>query len=358
MFEAFQSAQASASVEPSVDTTTVSTQDTGSTPQEVSTPEPTQQTQPPQTVAENIKAKAQKAAQTPFVNSDNTTQNPFTPNFKFKVMDKEHEIPELFRSVIKDEESQKLAKEIFEKAYGLDSLKPRFNEVREKYKEIDTAHKQVLAGINDLRELYQRGDFDGFFNRLQIPEEKILQWVVNKAKYNQLPPDQRQVLDEKRAAEQKAYQLEKQQAEYQRTIEEQATNAKAISLQIALEKPDLKAIVDAFDSAPGRKPGSFRQAVIDAGELAWYKSNGKVDLTPEQAIQQVLAFYGNPVQPQEPPIIPAQRNVSQPAAQAAPTPPPAQTVLPNVAGRQSASVSKSKPKSIADLKKLAAQMSG
>ena len=36
----------------------------------------------------------------------------FTANYKFKVMDKEHEIPEAFRGIIKDAESEKLAREI------------------------------------------------------------------------------------------------------------------------------------------------------------------------------------------------------------------------------------------------------
>jgi hypothetical protein len=281
-----------------------------------------------------------------------TEPAPFTPEWKFKVMDKEHEIPEMYRSLVKDAETQQQVKEIFEKAYGLDHVKQRHQALQGKYQEVNTAHTQVMSSIQELREHYQRGDFDTFFNRLQIPEEKILQWVINKAQYNQLPPEQRKVLDDKRAAEQEAFELRKQTQTYEQQLQAQQTQAKQFGLQIALEKPDVKQFAQSFDSAAGKKAGDFFREVVQYGEYVWYASQGKVDLTPEQAIQQVMSRYGGFFQPQAP-----QAPMAAPVAPAAATP-PAPKPLPNLSGKGAASAVAARPKvrSLDDLKKIAASM--
>jgi hypothetical protein len=321
--------------------------DTQSAPK--NTPAPAAKTETPKPAAPA--AGAQDPAITPETPA-------YAPNFKFKVMDKEHEIAETFRSIIKDAETEKLVKELHEKAYGLDVVKPRFNDLREKYKSVEQEAKGYKEGIASLREHYQRGDFDSFFQKLNIPQEKVLQWVLDKAHYNELPPEQRQVLDAKRSAEQRAAELEKSQAAMQGKYEDALVQAKARDLQIALERDDVRQFAEAFDARAG-KPGSFLEEVIQRGELAWYTSKGKTELTPEQAIQEVLTRYQGLVQskPKEPPMIPVNGNT--PAGQAPAQAPAASTTptLPNIGGRQSSSVSKSKPRSIDDLKQLYKKMS-
>lgn len=274
----------------------------------------------------------------------------FMPNFKFKVMDKEHEIAEMFRPLIKDADTEKQIKELHEKAYGLDTVKQRFNEFRDQFKTTKSRLEQYDTQLNDLRETFKRGDLENWFKMMGVPEEKILQWVVNKAQYQQLPPEQRKVLDEKRAAENEAFQLRKEREGYQQQIQERGRQAKQYALQVELAKPDVKAFSDQFNARAGT-PEAFFEEVRRTGEYAWYQSNGKVDLTPEQAIQQVMARWGALAKPAEAPLIPP-KGISQPSMPAQQAP-----AIPNVAGRQSNTVAKSKPKSLADLKKLAAQHS-
>lgn len=304
-------------------------------------------------------APAAKAApEAPVTPPAATEVPPYAPNYKFKVMDKEHEIAEQFRGIIKDADTERLVKELHEKAYGLDVVKPRFNDLREKFKSVEQEARGYKEGIGELREFYQRGDFDSFFQKLNISQEKVLQWVLDKAHYNELPPEQRQVLDAKRSAEQRAASLEKEQAAMQGKYEDAIVQAKARDLQIALEKDDVRQFSEAFDARAG-KPGSFLEEVIQRGELAWYSSKGKIELTPEQAVQEVLTRYQGLVQPKpkEAPLIPVngqnqagQAPVQAPTSSAAPT-------IPNIGGRQSSSVSKSKPKSIDDLKAIYKKMS-
>lgn len=291
----------------------------------------------------------------------------WTPNFKFKVMDKEHEIDEFVRGAIKDQDTEKKVKELYEKAYGLDVVKPRFQETRERFKQLNEAHTSVMAGIQELRETYSRGDFDSFFKKLNIPQEKVLQWIIDKAQYNELPPEQRQVLDARKNAEQEAWDLRKQNQTLEQQYEEAATQARERALQVELVRPDIKAFSEAFDAKGFKnregKPVSFLDAVIETGEYAWYASQGKVDLSPEQAIQEVMARWGAAVQPAQaqpkadPQLIPVNGAAGGQGAPASQTP-RATSTIPNVAGRQTSSVAKSKPKSIEDLKKLAATMGG
>lgn len=344
-FEAFQSSAGSSASSASPDTSSTA----------ASTPAPSPETST--STSTQSATQASTAATSPGAGTEGAIEPPaYTPNFKFKVMDKEMEIPEAFRGAIKDVETEKMAREIFEKAHGMDHIKARFHETREQFKSVKTENDSYKQGIQELREAFSKNDFDSFFKRLQIPEEKVLQWVIDKAQYNQLPPDQKRVLDEKRAAEQRAGLLEKQNTEYQQQYQEQAVQAKTFALQVALEKPDVQQVASQFDQRAG-KSGAFKDAVIQAGEYAWLKSNGQVDLTPEQAIQQVLAYWGTqtPSNPAQPPIIPmqgmTQQQVAAPKPQAAPT-------IPNVAGKQTASVSKPKPRSIDDLKQLAKKFGG
>lgn len=314
-----------------------------SAPESVSTPSP-------QVSESTQSAPKSSPSTTPAASQATGEATQYAPNYKFKVMDKEHEFDEFVRGAIKDADSEKKIREIYEKAYGLDFIKPRFHETREQAKTYKTQLDNFQGSLKELRELNSRGDYDSFFKRLAIPEEKILQWVINKAQYNNLPPEQRKVLDEKTAAEQKAYALEKQQADSQQKYQELVTQAKGQALHFALERPETKSLQQSFDARAGRS-GAFFEAIVAEGELAWNRSNGTVDLTPEQAIQAVLSKWGNPSQPAQAPLIPAQGN--QPMPQAAPK---KTASLPNIAGRQSASISKSKPKSLQDLKNLAAQM--
>jgi hypothetical protein len=274
----------------------------------------------------------------------------YKANLKFNVMGKEHEFDTFLHGVIKDADAEKKVRELYEKAYGLDVVKPRLKDAQEKYKQLDSAHKQVQMGITELRETYQRGDLDGFFKKLNIPQEKVLQWVLDKANYNQLPPDQRKVLDAQRAAEERAYSLEQQTASYQAQLQEQASHAKRFELQVALERPDIKAFSEAFDSRVG-KANAFIEEIANRGEYAWATKG--IDRPVNEVIGEIMKLYGG-LAPQ-PTQAPAPQVDTQPKPRVEQRPAQQTTILPKVEGRPSQSPMKSKPKSLDDLRKLAKQ---
>ncbi len=332
----------------------------------------------PEKIASKAKARKAGAETTPKATTTTET-NPaapaqaapvtppaFTPNFKFKVMDQEHEIPERFRELMKDATTEKEVREIFEKAYGLDHQKPKYEQLKTKHSEVERNFNDVLGAVQDLRSVYQQAVstgnlllLDDFFDRLKIPDQVILQYALAKVQYGELDPEARKAYDQQVFAQKRLLDLEKQNQGYSQQAMSAATHAKGALLDSCLARPDIQALAQAFESAPGRKPGDFRRSVCEHGEYVWFKTNGQTDLSPEEAIQQVVQRFGVILpQPGGQPAIPntaanpttTTPQQGNPAATTA-APRPAAPVIPNVVSR-AASPMKPRPKSIAELRKL------
>jgi hypothetical protein len=67
----------------------------------------------------------------------------YTPNTKFKVMDKEHEFDAWLAPHIKDAETEKKAKELYEKAYGLDYVKPKYEASQKELEQYKTTYNSL-----------------------------------------------------------------------------------------------------------------------------------------------------------------------------------------------------------------------
>lgn len=267
----------------------------------------------------------------------------FQPKIKFKVMDKEHEIPEFLRGVMKDEESQGFIHSLFEKAYGLETVKERLQNVRSEYQQLQQSYGKVMSSVELGREAYARGDLDTVFSVFKIPEEKVLQWAVKKVQLSQMPPDQRQVHEAREAAERRNWELERQyQSQSQEHLQAQSEQLTSM-LDIILERPDFSAIVQAYDAR--RKPNapSFSDIAIQIGAMEYY-SSGKV-LSPMEVAQRAAEMVGGmpPAAPTPAPAAPAQ--VATPAPQKKP-------VIPNVGTGKVASPAKSPVKSLDDIRRL------
>ena len=371
-----------ASIESTQPETTTTSSEPLSGETRVATPESTRLT--PEKIAEFAKgkkksdAKSVEAAPKPVTQETTTTTTTtpvFTPNFKFKYVSAdgakhEEDLPELIRPIIKDAESEKMVRDIFEKAKGLDYFKDKHEKLSTKHATVERNLNDVVGAIQELRELYQGGDLDAFFDRLKIPTERVLQYALDKVTYSELPPEQRQVLDSRLAAQRRARELERQNQNFAQQNLSAATHVKGVQLDSCLARPDIQAVAQAFESAPGRKLGDFRKAVCEHGEYVWFKSNGQQDLSPEEAIQQVIARFGVQIPTSANSGVPPAPQASQPTQVSATTPQSSGTqtpapqphrpnvpVIPNVAGR-SVSPTKQQPRSIDDLRKLAKTIEG
>lgn len=267
----------------------------------------------------------------------------YAANFKFKAYDKEHEIDEMFRPLIKDADTEKKVKAIFEKAYALDDMKPKYQKSRSEYEAYRKDADPILSSVNTLQQMLNRGDIDNFMRALKIPDDMLYKHVLNKLQLKDMTPAQRQDYEMNVNARQQSILAEQQTQQFREMFETQAVQNRTVELDMVLDKPDVKAIASAFENAHG--PGSFRNAVIDHGFNVW-KARG-VDLTASQAIQEFTKVFAPFMQGG---MGQQAQNTVQP--QQAGRPP----VIPNIAGRSTSPV-RQVPKSIADLKKLASQMS-
>lgn len=306
--------------------------------------QPAQKVVEEKTVAEKIEQLADNSAEKPAVE-----EPPYTPNFKFKASDKEYEFDPLVQKFVKTPDVEKHLRELYEKSYGLDTVKGRFQDLKTRYEEASTTNQQLLGGLQDLRESYQSGDFDSFFKKLNIPQEKVLQWVLDKAHYNQLPPEQKAILDSRKSAEERARMLEKQNETLQTTHMEQLTQAREYALSVGLERPDVKQFAEAYEAARG--PGKFKELVISQGQLAYYTKG--VDISPEEAIKAAMDLVG--VQQMQ------QQQAAKPVPQYIPPvrdEPKTVKTLPKVEGKSSASPVSRKFKSLAELKQYSKELAG
>jgi hypothetical protein len=272
----------------------------------------------------------------------------FAPNLKFKVRNQEFDVPKWMQSSITDEASQTAAVDLLTRAQGLDVVKQAYTKLEENFNTTFATAEGYKQVTNELRRHYQRGDFDSFFKRLNIPVEKVLQWVADKVDYQESTPEQRRLIEARKVSDQRAWSLEEQALEYQSTYEQQAVSARETALSSALEKPEVKSVIEVFDAKVG-KPGAFRDEVIRRGQLA--AITRKVDLSPEDAIKEVLSMVNPFMTSAQAPQGPAAPVVTAAATEPAVLPKKEIPVIPRISGGAQSPTPQNKYKSIDDLKK-------
>lgn len=279
----------------------------------------------------------------------------FSPNTKFKASvynkeskqldQKEYDIDPKFHALMKTPEDEKLVRELHEKAFGIDSVKERLNETKGQAQKFETDLNEYKTTVSGLQKIYktavETGNYhklDGFFQKLNIPQEVVMQYALEKVRLSEMPEAQRNAIMGQLQAETRAETVAEQQDRLNRQMNDAAVQMKTMQFEAHLSRPEISTLAQQFDTKVGRA-GAFRHEVAKVGELAWYQSGGKIDLTPEQAAQQVIQNYGLMAQAQPAaakPIVPLQRTTK---------------TIPNVAGRSSSPLG-TKPKSIEDLQKI------
>lgn len=311
------------------ETTTTSAAPEVSSPADTSTPAP---------------AETQAALSS--TSTDPAAPAPYTPDYKFRYRD-EHEnkvdgeIDEWARNLINQENEEKF-KQVWAKAHGLDFVKNRFNKTREEYKSYRTQVDPLLQGWNDLTALYNKGDLDSFFKGLQIPEQKIYQYVLDKLNYNELPPEQRAMRDQQQQVLRQNMELEKQNQFFQQQYEQQMVQSREHALSQTMSKPEVSAVAQAFDARVGRE-GAFRDEVVKRGILHW--NLHQKDISPDEAVQEVMSLMGGMQQTM-------QQTLPAGASQVMPAQPKTPPTIPNV-GAKNSSPAKRAPKSLDEIRKLA-----
>lgn len=288
------------------------------------------------TPKENMETSGDKAPETPVTET-------YQPNYKFKVLDKEHEIDEALKPIIKDAETEKKVRELYEKAYGLDSVKQDRQTLKN---ELSQAKEQIArtdSALETLNGYVASGDMESFFSALKIPHDKVLAFAVDLVKRQQDPQYAAQIAQQR----QERFTREQYEAQNRHLVESNqqlAVQQRTLELDVYLQRPEVTTIAQAFDTGMG-SPGAFKQQVIRIGQA--YAASGKdisVNEAVEEALRVIKAANPNIGQPQTP----------QPTTQV--VQPSQKPTIPIVQGRGTSPV-KSTYKSVDDLKRRAKELS-
>ena len=253
-------------------------------------PEPIVEAPKDEVVAHIEEKLAEKEAKTPEIETPE-----YVPNTKYNVKGKEFDLPDWAKASLKSADNEKEIKEIFEKAAGIDHIKQKHQELYTQNQKVNDDFKNLANGVQELRDTYQEATktgnllmLDGFFQKLNIPFPVLLNYLQQKVQFQELPEEQQRMFYGSIEAQKRTRELESQNQMLTESQSAAQSQARAMQLQSIVSRQDVAPVVNHFDSLPGRKPGDFWNLVKEHGEYTWYKSGGQVDLSPEEAVQQVI----------------------------------------------------------------------
>lgn len=293
-------------------------------------------------VAEKIEAA--KAGAAPVPEQAPVEKPAFVPNYKYKAYEKEYEIPEQFRALIKDEATNAEIRKIFEKATGFDGLMPKYQRskstieaVSKEYTDFKSQVAPVLDVYNKATRYLQRGDLDSLFETLGIGDEALQKHMLQKLTLTGTAKD---AYTKQREALRRQYELEDQQVQqsqeanqYKEQYESLLAQQRTSELQTELSRPEIAELASQFDARHGQ--GAFFKEVVQRA-IFHHQQTGE-DLTAKDAVTNVANLFKpmfTTVSP-EAAVRKAEAQVANTVQKKNGVP-----VIPNVGGRNSSPVTK------------------
>lgn len=281
----------------------------------------------------------------------------FQPNLKYRVLDQEKEFDKRLSPVVKDAETEKYLRELYEKADGLDVVKPKLHAERQAHQQTRQKLVQRDNFFQECLEYRNSGDLGALLERWQIPESAVAEYLLRKAKAQQ-DPEARAMYEGQEQARRENLRLVRENRNLTSQHSDAIVQQRTIELHSVLNQPEVATVAEQVDRTAG-KTGTFFQ-LVKQHALAVHAETGQ-DLTPDEAVKQVCERMGKFVST-TPAGTTAQPSAggagssarpAQPARAAAPAPRPA--TLPKTTPA-SVSPAKKQIRSIEDLKKRAAEL--
>lgn len=281
----------------------------------------------------------------------------YAPDYTFKVHDKELEFDEWLKPLVQDPETEGRVRDLLERAHGLDAVKQSRDRYAQGFQQLEQQHTQLVSQVQQAAGHVQKGDMQSFFEALQIPEDTVLRYALERIQLRNAAPEVRAAYEQQRATQQRLAMLESQNQHFQQTTAQQVQQHRHQELEIISARPEVSQAITSFDARVG-KPGAFMEQVRRIGSYYW-STQGK-DIGADAAVKEVMALIGATGQP------PVANGIAPGAGGAAGKPGTPQNgaqrvqakkpVIPNLAG-SGHSPARKVPRSIADLRKKAAELS-
>lgn len=280
--------------------------------------------------------------------AQNDPTQAWKPSFKFKVKDKELEFDDFVKPIIKTKDLEQKFKDLYEKAHGLDEVKTSREAFKQQVEEWKGKYSQVENSLQTLGAYVKKGDFRTFFQALNIPKDKIIQYAIEELKYQELSPEQRQQVDLQRQQQTEFEMAQTQNQTLQTQMAQMIQRQTEMELSQELAKPEIVSAITAYETQLG-KAGAFKAEVIRRGQ--YYEAVHKISPPASQLVSEVLALVGVQAQTQQ---------GSQAASQSTPSQvvqnQQAKPVISSFQGGGAKSPAKRVPTSIEDLRKMRQQL--
>jgi hypothetical protein len=282
--------------------------------------------------------------------SDPTAPIAYKPNlkFKFRVGDaqKESEFDPFMADVIKDEATEKMVRDLYERAHGINSVKDERKRYQDAYNELAPQHQELSTRVERLQGYIDNENIAAFQRETGIRDEVILkraQQILAKMEN----PALKQQEDSDFARDQGMVEAQTQN----QMLMQQVVQARTFELNTVMSRPDVQEAVLAFDTKMG--PGAFRREIINRGSM--YANAYQVDKSADELVREIMGFMG-PQGQGTPPVIPAQPVVNAQGdgnsqEQGTRIVPPKKPVVPNLTGKGTSPVKKT-IKSLDDLRQV------
>lgn len=306
---------------------------------------------------ENIKSSVEKAIEAkakapPEAKTDDPPPAAYQVNKKFKVLDKEQEFDDFIASGIKDADSEKKVRELYEKAYGLDHVKQERATEKAARESVEKNFQNLVNEIQQVSGHVRNKDFGRLCSELQINRNDLAAWLVQQheleEKLGTLPEPVRKIYNEHGNLKAQVDTLSQQLEVMKTGTVDSAVQARATELKSSLSEPSVAKFVTDFDTRLG-KAGAFEDMVMRHGNNEWQLH--QKDLSAKQAVDEVLKILGHQTETPSPVVTPNQSATQKPVV----IPAPKATVIPNV-GQGSASSAMKRPRSLDELRKIAKAM--
>ena len=213
----------------------------------------------------------------------------YAASYKYKVDGAEKEFDDFIRPVIKDADTEKKIREMYEKAHGLDRIKQSYDKAKTGFNEYKGKYDNVTKSIGQLEGYLKGGDLDNFFGSIGLNHETLFKYVKSKLDEQELPQEHRQALEERSQLKRQQQLMHEQFEQSQAMIEQMNVKQRTFELDQALgQNSDVVSQIDSkLKSLP--TPSSIKNEVIQYG-LSQFHLTGQ-DIPVEDALNAVLAKY-------------------------------------------------------------------
>jgi hypothetical protein len=210
----------------------------------------------------------------------------YEPNYNYKVYGEEKEIPEEFRSLIKDKESEELVRSYLSKADGFEPLKSKYESARTERDDFKGKYGDLSGEIQKLNH-FIKNDRLSAYEMLGISQDMLLDDASKLITVREMEPEQRKEWEEQRNINAQNFDFQEKVSFLEQQNQELMRKQQEFELDQVLSRGDVSTVQQHYDQKFG--PGAFKRKVIfNAANV--YNQTGD-DLTPERAVSQIVDEY-------------------------------------------------------------------